>query len=97
MPIVHEVLAALRFYASGSFQSVIGDTRLDLSASCICRSLRRVSLALQLIQEQLDNFVVMPYGQEADNAKTSFYKFAGVYCRLILTSSLNLLEYILIM
>ena len=39
-----QVLATLRFLASGSFLEVIGDTFLSYDKSTVCRFVRRVSL-----------------------------------------------------
>ena len=55
-----QLLVALRFYASGSFQSVIGDG-VHVSPSTVCRCIRRVSLALTRL---FNNYVILPHNEQ---------------------------------
>ena len=50
-----QVLIALQFYATGTFQSVVGNV-LKISQSSICRAIRDVSNALAFIAKDHINF-----------------------------------------
>jgi hypothetical protein len=51
-----QVLVAMRFYAGGSFQEIVGDT-IELHKSTVSRIIRQVSLA---ITARLDQFIHYP-------------------------------------
>ncbi|XP_004209423.2 putative nuclease HARBI1 [Hydra vulgaris] len=54
VPPIYQVLCALRFYATGSFQIVIGDSTAALSQPTISRIIRRVSLKFPRITGLID-------------------------------------------
>ena len=64
-----QVLVALRFFASGSFLQVIGDT-LGLSKSSVSRIIGQVSLALAQKQR---NFIKWPSTEEILQYKRGFF------------------------
>ena len=73
LPVIFQVLLALRFFDSGAFQSVIGDT-LNLSKSTVCRAVKRVAAALCT---QLDIWVKMPSREEPVCRKQDLFSLAG--------------------
>ena len=68
-----QVLIALRFFASGSFLQVIGDT-FGADKSTVSRVVRDVSLALCRRQRQ---FIKWPSNEEIDSIKAGFFAKAG--------------------
>lgn len=68
-----QVLVALRFYASGCFQIVAGDT-LNIHKSTCSRAIHRVSAALR---RRLGRWVAYPSQREADAQKVHFFYVAG--------------------
>lgn len=68
-----QVLAALRFFASGSFLQIIGDT-IGLPKSTVSRIATDVSKALVNKQEEFINFPTEPEVQEV---KRGFYEREG--------------------
>ena len=66
-----QVLVALRYYASGSFMGVIGDT-FGLHTSIVSRIIRSVSVALC---DKIPQFVKFPTNGAA--IKAGFYEMAG--------------------
>ena len=68
-----QVLIALRFFASGSFLQVVGDS-LGVDKSTVSRSVRDVSLALNRRQNQ---FIKWPSVNEIEKIKDSFFLQAG--------------------
>lgn len=70
LSVVQQVLIALRFYASGSFLQVVGDT-VGVDKSTVSRVVTNVSLALVAKQQQ---YIKWPKDQqELSKLKTSFY------------------------
>ena len=72
-----QVLVALRFYASGSFQNVLGDT-VHVHKSTVSRIIHRVSVALC---RHARDFIHLPPQAEANVQKRKFYamhNFPGV-------------------
>ena len=68
---LQQVLIALRFYASGSFLQVIGDT-IGVDKSTVSRVVTNVSLALVAKQQQ---YIKWPKDQqELGKSKKSFYQ-----------------------
>lgn len=68
-----QVLIALRFFSTGSFYRLIGDS-FGISVASVARCVDRVSQALTLVSRQ---FIRFPTGQEASRVKRSFYDIAG--------------------
>lgn len=56
-----QVLIALRFYATGSFQRIVGDATSSASSSSVCRIVKNVSAALA---RHCDAVIRQPVGQE---------------------------------
>ncbi|XP_071119318.1 putative nuclease HARBI1 [Haliotis cracherodii] len=74
LPVLTQVLVALRFLATGSFYSLIADSYSIISTSSVFRSVRDVCSCLI---EHLRHFVCMPTGQDADKIKKMFFQIAG--------------------
>lgn len=68
-----QILVALRFFASGSFLQVIGDT-VGLPKSSVSRVVRDVSLALAQKQGE---FILWPSPAELQEVKQGFYDKRG--------------------
>ena len=68
-----QVLIALRFFASGSFLQVIGDS-FGVDKSTVSRVVRDVSLALNRKRHQ---FIKWPSNDEVDKNKNNFFSQAG--------------------
>ncbi|VDI63581.1 Hypothetical predicted protein [Mytilus galloprovincialis] len=68
-----QVLIALRFYATGNFLQVLGDT-VGIDKGTASRVVRKVSLALS---ELLPVYVKWPSEDEKREIKNEFYKMAG--------------------
>ena len=64
-----QLLIALRFYACGSFQQVIGDT-VGVEKSTVSRIIRRVSLALA-------QYCEWPSDDRKKKIKSAFFQMAG--------------------
>lgn len=69
-----QLLVALRFYASGSFYNVIGDS-IHVSAPTVCQIIRRVSLALSARLDAHVNISNVP--EYARQMKAKFSDMAG--------------------
>lgn len=67
-----QVFLALRFFASGCFQIVAGDT-ISVHKSTVSRTIHRVASALR---NRLNKWVTIPNQQEADLQKTKFFATA---------------------
>ncbi|KAE9528791.1 hypothetical protein AGLY_012366 [Aphis glycines] len=66
-----QVLITLRYYATGTFQAVIGD-HIRVNKSTVCRTIKRVSTAIALLCPQ---FINMPQSaHERSIVSTGFYK-----------------------
>ena len=65
-----QILTALRFYATGSFQSVIGDTH-GISITTVSRCIHRVSV---LLSRYINEYVAFPQEENGIRAlKQGFY------------------------
>ena len=74
---LQQVLIALRFYASGSFLQVVGDT-VGVDKSTVSRVVTNVSLALAAKQQ---DYIKWPKEQqEVSNAKAAFYQRGRFPC-----------------
>lgn len=74
LPVVLQIMAALRFFASGTFQMVLGGT-LGVSQSSICRVIRDVSNALC---RRARLFIKFPRrAVECIRTKQQFFEIAG--------------------
>ncbi|XP_064485838.1 putative nuclease HARBI1 [Ornithodoros turicata] len=74
VPPIRQLLICLRFYASGTFQIVIGDTS-DISKSTVCRIIKRVSHVLASLSPLYMKF---PSTQdEKQRTMLGFYDIAG--------------------
>lgn len=71
-----QVLIALRFFATGSFLQVIGDT-FGVDKSTVSRVVRDVSLALNRMQHR---FIKWPSNEEVNLIKNNFFLQAGFPC-----------------
>lgn len=72
-----QVLIALQYYATGTFQMVVGDP-IQVSQPTSCRFINRVSRALSM---KINDFVKMPEQGQVDVIKDGFYRirnFPGV-------------------
>lgn len=68
-----QLLLALRYYACGSFQSVVGDT-MGFSQATIWRAITKVST---LLSNRIDDFIVFPTESSVLNdMKTNFYNIS---------------------
>ena len=77
LPPLHQVLIALRFYASGSFLQVIGDT-FGVDKSTVSRVITNVSRALIMKQP---HFIKWPStNDECATIKNEFYLRGGFPC-----------------
>ncbi|XP_063596982.1 putative nuclease HARBI1 [Penaeus indicus] len=74
LPAVYQLLIALHFYCSGSYQKVVGDQHgLQVSQPTVCRTIHRVSEALA---KRYSQFVRFPSLQEAADIHSKFYEVA---------------------
>lgn len=74
LPAVYQLLIALHFYCSGSYQKVVGDQHgLQVSQPTVCRTIHRVSEALA---KRYSQFVTFPSVAEAADVHTKFYEVA---------------------
>jgi len=73
LPPLMQMMVALRFYASGCFQIVIGDI-FGIDRSTVSRIIERVSRAFN---ERLNEFVQFPTQEEAPKVMADFYKQAN--------------------
>ena len=71
VPPLYAILLALRFYATGSFYNIVGDTLL-LSKATVCRCVKRVTEALC---QQVAAFV--NYRTTEAERKRAFFDIAG--------------------
>ena len=69
-----QLMVALRFFASNSFQNIVGDT-VTVSQPSICRIVNKVS---RLFAGMYQRFVHFPTEDEAPNIKQQFFQIAGV-------------------
>ena len=70
-----QLLHALRFFASGSFQNVVGDS-IHVSPPTACRVIRKVSLALSARLHQYVN--ISQDARYTHEMKTMFAEMAGI-------------------
>lgn len=70
---MNQLLITLRYYATGAFQQVIGDT-FNIHKSTICRVIKKVSTCICQMKER---FISMPTEQEINQVVLDFYSIAG--------------------
>ena len=68
-----QVLLALRFYATGNIQIVVGDLH-GVHLSTVCRVIHRIS---RLIANWKRNFIKFPLDGNFRTTKQAFYAIAG--------------------
>lgn len=68
-----QLAVAFRYYATGTFQSMVGD-HANISSSSVCRIIKRVSHYIALLRQ---HFIVMPQGNELMETKEKFFRIAG--------------------
>ena len=68
-----QLLIALRFYATGSFQAVVGDT-VNVSKATVCRVVDKVTCEIALLRSK---YVRMPTAQERPSVAAQFFEIAG--------------------
>ncbi|KAG7162162.1 nuclease HARBI1-like 9 [Homarus americanus] len=74
LPAVYQLLIALHFYCSGSYQKVVGDQHgLQVSQPTVCRTIHRVSEALA---KRYSQFVTFPSVAESADVHAKFYEVA---------------------
>jgi hypothetical protein len=73
LPVLYQVLLALKFYATGDFYTTIGDS-IKVHRSTSCRAVFRVSVALVGLSKRV---VVFPTGDQLDATKRAFGKISG--------------------
>jgi hypothetical protein len=73
VPIELQLMTALRYYATGSYQIVTGDT-LGLSQPTVSRIVTNVSTALSL---HVNEFIHLPTQQDAMECKQKFMEISG--------------------
>ena len=73
LPTLLQVLTALRFYATGSFQDVCGEM-IGIHQSTASRTITRVTEALL---KQVPGWVLLPTQEEAEKTKRQFF-FGGM-------------------
>lgn len=66
-------MLALRFYATGTFQDLVGEV-FGVDQSTASRTINRVTKALV---RQMPRWVKLPNQQEANDTKAKFYQMAG--------------------
>jgi nuclease HARBI1 len=72
---VNQLLLALRFYATGTFQLVVGDT-FDIHKSTVCRTLHKVTAAIASLRAK---YVKLPTtAQDRRDIMNSFYLASGL-------------------
>ncbi|XP_065684244.1 putative nuclease HARBI1 [Hydra vulgaris] len=74
VPPIYQVLCALRFYATGPFQIVIGDSSAALSQPTITRIIPRVSLSLAKRVNECIKYPTNPH--VLNESKVNFYNVA---------------------
>ena len=72
VPVHFQVLVALRLYATGTFQIVIGDT-LNIHQSSVSRIVKNVSIALA---KQHSHYIRMPTGPKVRENMENFFRMA---------------------
>jgi len=72
---MNQLLIALRFYATGSFQLVVGDL-FDVDKATICRTVHRVTMAIASLREQHVKFPGTE--QEQHDVMQLFYRKSGI-------------------
>ena len=71
---VLQVCLALRFYATGSFQSVVGEV-IGVGQSTACRTITTVTEALML---RVRDWIKLPSQAEANRQKQQFYAMRAI-------------------
>lgn len=91
-----QLAAALRFYATATFYTMVGDQK-NISASSVCRIVSNVSDCT--CKNLLPKFIKMPEANKLDEIKREFFDIAGlpgVYALTVLMFQFNHLEVILL-
>jgi hypothetical protein len=73
LPVLYQVLLALKFYATGAFYTLIGDS-IKVHRSTSCRAVFRVSVALVGLSKRV---IVFPSGEKLDQTKREFGRVSG--------------------
>jgi len=68
-----QLLIAFRYYATGTFQLVVGDL-YNVTQPTVCRIVKRISL---LIAQHSRSFIKLPNFIEAVDVRRKFYEMAG--------------------
>ncbi len=77
LPPLLQTLCGLRFYASGAYYLVLGDTQ-NIAESTVCRAVWGVVDALVELSPQ---YIKFPASQAArDQVKAEFFRKKGIYC-----------------
>ncbi|XP_023312753.1 putative nuclease HARBI1 [Anoplophora glabripennis] len=74
---IQQLLIALRFYATGSFQTVMGDVH-GISKATVCRCVKKVSEAIASLRE---SYIEFPQNEELGTVAKKFFelgRFPGV-------------------
>ena len=72
LPVIHQVLAALRFYTYGTYLEVTGDT-LNLSKSSECICVHKVSRLLSS-PNMLAKYLMWPHLRDLPSIKEAFFR-----------------------
>ena len=73
LPPLITLCAALRFYATGGYYTLIGQT-IHICKASLCRCIKRVTKALL---RRRSRFIKWPVGDALDEMKSRFYEIAG--------------------
>ena len=74
LPVLWQVLLALRFYTTGSYYLVVGDT-MKVSKSSVCRCIYSVSMALA---DKSADVIRLPNRKTCLQLKRAFYALGGI-------------------
>ncbi|XP_069695193.1 putative nuclease HARBI1 [Periplaneta americana] len=69
----NQLLIALRYYATGAFQTVIGD-HIHVNKSTVCRIIRCVTVCIARMREQ---YISMPQGNSLQTVKQDFFSISN--------------------
>jgi len=72
---INQLLITLRFYATGSFQLVVGDT-FSINKSTVCRTVHRVTAAIASLRPKYVKFPATP--EERLKVMNGFYSASGM-------------------
>ncbi|XP_062552994.1 putative nuclease HARBI1 [Armigeres subalbatus] len=74
VPVNIQVLLALRYYATGSFETVVGDLE-GIHQTTVGRIVKKVSHAIAALA---DRFIKMPSEEEWQETNTKFFRLGGI-------------------